>query len=456
MLGDVVVAYSSAPNLLSPHAPYSSRGAEVMSRLSRWTISAKAYLAAANDYDYCADESVVPASTRLSSSSSTILSSSSTATLVEEKEEEEEVIFPGFAMYQMAIAYYCQGQHSLALDTTTDILSYQKKKLVSLNNPNHNNDDGSGNYTKSTTLTIETAGTTTTTTSSNFAKDLHNAVMPHVNSPRWMDKKEKKQQNHHPMQSNTIAVMISNYPTHHGVVKTLLLRGQILAATACGGTAMDDSSLILQAVCSIEMAVAIQRKIIAVATPLCTTTTTTNDQLLVMVDALILLGIMKCQLRQYNESLIVYREAFDILNDIRIQQQATKPDQLEVELGNKEEKKNDNSEIDVAADDNYHNAMIHHYQQAIMITHQIARSFYLQGKVYHRQYKFIEAFHYYNKSLNLLLQLQKKKKLNNKSLRTQNDTSNSGFSIKTITKCTKSKYAFEKLTSAYWDDNCVI
>jgi len=434
-----------------------------MSRLSRWTISAKAYLAAANDYDYCADESVVPASTRLSSSSSTILSSSSTATLVEEKEEEEEVIFPGFAMYQMAIAYYCQGQYSLALDTTTDILSYQKKKLVSLNNPNHNNDDGSGNYTKSTTLTIETAGTTTTTTttttSSNFAKDLHNAVMTHVNSPRWMDKMEKKQQNHHPMLSNTIAVMISNYPTHHGVVKTLLLRGQILAANACGGTAMDDSSLILQAVCSIEMAVAIQRKIIAVATPLCTTTTTTNDQLLVLVDALILLGIMKCQLRQYNESLIVYLEAFDILNDIR--QQATKPDQ-QVALGNKEEKKNDNSEIDVAADDNYHNnAMIHHYQQAIMITHQIAQLLYLQGKVYHRQYKFIEAFHYYNKSLNLLLQLQKKKKLHNKttascSLRTQNDTSNSGFGIKTITKCTKSKYAFEKLISAYWDDNCVI
>jgi hypothetical protein len=117
-----------------------------MSRLSRWTISAKAYLAAANDYDYCADESVVPRANRLSLSS-TILSTSSTATLIdidrtqqpncirteEDKEDEEEVIFPGFAMYQMAIAYYCQGQYSLALDTTTDILSFQKNKLLALN-----------------------------------------------------------------------------------------------------------------------------------------------------------------------------------------------------------------------------------------------------------------------------------------------------------------------------------
>lgn len=437
-----------------------------MSRLSRWTISAKAYLAAANDYDYCADESVVPAAHRLSSSSTMLSSSSFTATLIGKK-EEEEVIFPGFAMYQMAIAYHCQGQYSLALATTTDILSYQKKKLVSINNPQNNNDDGSINTTKSTAITTTVVvGTTTTTTSSNYTRgtplDIRSAFMTHVEarigtkflsiSPR---EKKEEQQNHHPILSNTIAVMITNYPTHHSVVKTLLLRGHILAACV---EHQYDPSLILQAVCSIEMAVAIQRKIIVAVTTSCTTTTTAtatnnDDQLLALVNALIILGSMKYQSRQNNnESLIVYREAFDILNDIRKRQQATKPDPHD-------------SEKDFATTDQ-HDAMIHHHhqqQQAIMITHQIARLFYLQGKVYHCQSKFIEAFYYYNKSLSLLLKIKKKKKKSNSkttaycSSKSQDYTTNSGrISIKTITKCMKSKYAFEKLISAYWDDNCVI
>jgi tetratricopeptide (TPR) repeat protein len=158
---------------------------------------------------------------------------------------------------------------------------------------------------------------------------------------------------------------------------------------------------------------------------------------------------MKCQLRQYNESLIVYREAVDILNDIRKQQQATKPNPHD-------------SEIDVTTND-YHKTMMNHHQQGIMITHQIAYTLYLQGKVYHRQYKFIEAFHYYNKSLNLLFKIKKKKKkLLNKltacsvTKTQQKNTTTCDFGIKTITKCMKSKYAFEKLISAYWGDNHVI
>ena len=282
--------------------------------------------------------------------------------------------------------------------------------------------------------------------------------------------------------------------------KTLLLRGQIRAAATttttatCEGTAVveeheyDHPSLILQqAVRSIEMAVAIQRKIIVVATAATATTTTTttnNDgQLLVLANALILLGSMKCQLSQYNESIILYREAVAILNDIRviIQQAATatatKSNKRAVvvvaALKSKKTADDNNSEIDIAAvaaddNDNYHTMM--HYQQhaIIIITHQIAHALYLLGKSYHCQYKFIEAFHYYNKSLNLLLKTKKKKKMMKTTITscsswttplddtTTTSSGGGGFSIKTITKCMKSKYAFEKLISAYWDDNCVI
>jgi tetratricopeptide (TPR) repeat protein len=323
----------------------------------------------------------------------------------------EWTTFPGFALYQTAKAQYCQGRYSQALDTTTECLAFQKSFL-------NEHEGGSGNLMAAlaaSNTTVDPNHTTGTVpgiiNGANAASimthiDLRSAFVTHVGSSvlgAVLSLKPESPKVHlpHPMLSNSIAIMISQYPSHHCVVKTLLLRGHVLAA--CGLDVLDnDLSLIVQAARNVEMAVAIQRKLAIdeeLATPL------------------VFLGIMKARLGRFNEAEIAYREAVGILSNIR----------SNAKNGQFEAQKSEDAELvsDCA-------------MRRKMASHGIAHAFYLRGKAYHCQQKFIQAFYYYNKALILMK---------------KTGSSRDGFGVKNIARCMKNSYALEKLVSGYWDDN---
>lgn len=329
--------------------------------------------------------------------------------------KKEGTIFPGFALYQTAKSHYCQGMYSHALDTTTECLAFQKSF------PNEH-EGGPGNSmaavaTVNSTVDPKHATAATGTVpgiinganaaSNMTALDLRSAFVTHVGSSvlgavlslKPDNPKEQRPNNFHPMLSNSIAIMISQYPAHHCVVKTLLLRGHVLAA--CG---LDDNdlSLIVQAARNVEMAVAIQRKLAI------------NEEL---AAPLVFLGIMKTRLGRFDEAEIAFGEAVDILSDIRLNA------------------KNDELEALKSEDAEFASECAMRFKTA---SHGIARALYLRGKAYHCQQKFTEAFHCYNKALNLLK-------------KTGSSWDASG--VKNIARCMKNSYALEKLVSAYWDDN---
>ena len=304
--------------------------------------------------------------------------------------------FPGFALYQTAKAHYCQGRYSQALDTTTECLAFQKSFL-------NEHEGGSGN----SMVALAAANSMVDRNHATGAPiDLRSAFVTHVGSSvlgAVLSLKPESPKEHlpHPMLSNSIAVMISQYPAHHCVVKTLLLRGHVLAA--CGLDGYDnDLSLIVQAARNVEMAVAIQRKLAIdeeLATPL------------------VFLGIMMARLGRFHEAEIAYREAVGVLSNIRLN---AKNCELEAQ-------RSDDAELVSAC------AM-----RRKMASHGIAHVFYLRGKAYHCQQKFIQAFHYYNKAL---------------ILTKKTGPSRDGFGVKDIARCMKNGYALEKLVSGYWDDN---
>ncbi len=232
---------------------------------------------------------------------------------------------------------------------------------------------------------------------SSFVTHVGSSVLGAVLSLKLESPKEHRP---HPMLSNSIAIMISQYPAHHCVVKTLLLRGHILAACVLDGYD-NDPSLIVQAVRNVEMAVAIQRKLVIdeeLATPL------------------VFLGTMKTRLGRFDEADIAYREAVGILSNIRSN---AKKCQLEA-------LRSEDAEL-------FFDCAI----RRKMALYGIAHAFYLRGKAYHCQQKFIQAFHYYNKALILMK---------------KTGPSRDGFGVKNVARCMKNSYALEKLVSGYWDD----
>ena len=322
----------------------------------------------------------------------------------------EWTTFPGFALFQTANAHYCHGRYSQALDTTTECLAFQKSFLNEHEGGSRNsmvalaaaNTTTDPNHATGTVPSIINGANATSIMThidlrSAFVASVGSSVLGAVLSLKPESPKEHRP---HPMLSNSIAIMISQYPAHHCVVQTLLLRGHVLAA--CGLDGYDnDLSLIVQAARNVEMAVAIQRKL------------TIDEEL---ATPLVFLGIMKARLGRFNEAEIAYREAVGILSNIRSN---AKNGQLEAQ-------KSEDAELvsDCA-------------MRRKMASRGIAHASYLRGKAYHSQQKFIHAFYYYNKALILMK---------------KTGPSRDGFGVKNIARCMKKSSALEKLVSGYWDD----
>lgn len=333
--------------------------------------------------------------------------------------DREESTFPGFSLLQMATAQYCQGKFSQALDTTTECLAFQKSYF------SHEGGGGGGNaapvspkgMTSSTTESISAStvgkvfgsinGSNSLTpfdSRSSFAAQLGSSVLGVVRSLKTEVPSSKEQQaarHQHPMLSNTVSAMISQYPTKHCVVKTLLLRGHVLVACGLHG---NDRSLMVQATKNVEMAVAIQRKLAI-------------DRELAA--SLIFLGVLKSRMGHFCEADNAFKEAFCILREIRRLDKSAHPSEtLESECT--EEESNRRTKVD----------------------DEIAHALYLHGKSLHCQRMYIQAFHYYNRAFQLC--------------KRSGSTRNNSASVKNIVRCMKKSCALEKLVSAYWDDAAVV
>jgi len=362
----------------------------------------------------------------------------------------EESTFPGFALIQTAKAHYCLGRYSQALNTTTECLALQKASF--------NGNKGSAgsapaaviakkgiiaSHHNTETSRIPTTGSPATNSirkgpgdvndttmtaldlRSSFVTGVGSSVLGVVKSLKGSSESttmggggsrmNRQLLSHHPMLSNSIAIMVSQYPSHPCVAQTLLLRGRLLAT--CGlygfggedGDGGGDFSLLLQAVQNVEMSIAIQRKLAIsdveeLATPL------------------LLLGNMKSRLGHFDEANMAYKEALSILRDVR---SSVKNDHLEAV-------KRDDAEV--ASD-------CAQYLQRI--TGEIATALYLHGKSYHCQRMHTQAFDCYNNALILLKKI--------------GASQDNNLSVKrSIVRCMKNRCALEKLVSAYWDEPGVI
>lgn len=330
--------------------------------------------------------------------------------------ENEDSTYPGFSLLQMATAQYCQGRYSQALDTTTECLAFQKSYF----SHEGGSGGGGGNATpvssKGMTKSMIEAGTVEKVLStinsstatpfdsrSSFAAQIGSSVLGVVRSlksevPSIKDQQASRQQ--HPMLSNTVSAMISQYPTKPCVVKTLLLRGHVLVA--CGLHEYDDDrSLIAQAIKSVEMAVAIQRKLAI-------------DRELAA--SLIFLGVLKSRTGLFCEADTAYKEAICILREVRRISKSIQPKTSEMECS---------KEI----------------APCKKLDDEIAHTLYLHGKSLHCQRMYTQAFHYYNRAFKLCK---------------RSGSSRNSASVKNIVRCMKKSCALEKLVSAYWDDATVI
>mmetsp|Transcript_24352 Transcript_24352/g.52513 ORF Transcript_24352/g.52513 Transcript_24352/m.52513 type:complete len:636 (+) Transcript_24352:330-2237(+) len=329
--------------------------------------------------------------------------------------KEEEFTFPGFTLYQTAKVHYCLGQYSQALYTTTECLEFQKLSL--------HGSEGSAPAALPTKGIASPNADTNSTTSSSIGKvndnkdinasmtalDLRSYVVTGVGSSVRgvvQSLKESRQipLHQHPMLSNSIAIMVSQYPSHPGVAQTLLLRGHILAACGLYGYDGDDdfSFLLQEAIRHVEMAVAIQRKLAIVGEELAA--------------PLIFLGNLKTRLGQFDEADMTYKEAVSILRNVQSNAK--------------------NNQVDAAKTENA-KVSSDCAQYLKRITSEIAHALYLHGKSYHCQRMHAQAFVCYNKALNLLK---------------KSGAMQDSFGVKRIVRCMKNRYALEKLVSTYWDD----
>lgn len=218
---------------------------------------------------------------------------------------------------------------------------------------------------------------------------------------------QQQQQNahhHHPMLSNSIAIMISQYPLHPCIAQTLLLRAHLLSERYC--KVGEDFSILLQAVQHVEMAIAIERKLVIV-----------DEEL---SPSLLFLGNLRTKLGHYSEAQMAYEESATILRGVRSCAKMYHNDAV------------DHEDADVTTDC---------ASNLKRVIRDIATALYLHGKSYHCQRMHRQAFDCYNKALNLF----KKGGVGQKSL-----------GVKRIVRCMKNRYALEKLVSAYWDDAGVI
>jgi len=352
----------------------------------------------------------------------------STVIQLRHKQIFEESTFPGFALFQMAKARYSLGRYSQALDITTECLSFQKKcfagnkgsdgtaaaavaaakgvanpkKVEATNNPNSSHaglirrGSGDGNDTM-TALDLR----------STFVTGVGSSVLGVVKSLKASSEavmdggsSKKGKHSHHPMLSKSVAIMVSQYPSHPCVAHTLLLRGNLLAK--CGLREFGED-----AIRQVEMAITIQRNLAI----------SDEEEL---AAPLLFLANMKTGLGRFEEADVAYREALFILREVR---SSVKKDHLKA----------------VRRDDA--NVASNCVQYLKRITGEIATALYLRGKSYHRQRMHSEAFGCYNNALIMLKKI---------------GASRGNPSVERIARCMKKRCAFEKLVSGYWDDSGII
>jgi len=328
---------------------------------------------------------------------------------------KEETTFPGFTLYQTAKQQYVQGQYSMALDTTTNCLSFQQLALKS----------GSHAATAAVQQATKEMDTSPKNTSipnpnnnaemmtpldmrSHFATSVGSSVLNAVQSLKTADSPNRirHKQYTHSMLSNTISNLISKYPLHPCVAQSLLLRAHVLAACSID----IDGDLLVQSIQHVEMAVAMLRGL--------------NIMDEELARPLVYFAKLKTQLGQYSEADLAYTEAINILQTVRINVKRSHKHAYQTE--------GEDSEI-VAKCEQY-------LQQ---INDETAHALYLQGKSYQCQQMYAHAFDCYEQAL----------KLYNKSIVSYKRNS---LKVKCIVRCMRSRSALEKRVSSYWDDANII
>ena len=360
---------------------------------------------------------------RTNSGSSSLLQSGNKQQIILKK---EETTFPGFALYETAKAQYCQGKYSEAVDTTTECLAFQKLALsagsATATAAAQAAKEAASNSKESTPIstsvpanpndTMMTPLDLRSTFVTGAASSMLNVVqsLKTDNSPKMMMGQRKLSQQHpHPMLSNSIATLVSQYPTHPCVAQTLLLRGHVLAELYRYDDD-DDLSLLVQAVQHVEMSVAILRKL-----------SITDEELGL---PLVYLGNLKTQLGQFNDADMIFKEAVCILKNVQTNVKQSHLYALQTE-----------------EDDEVISDCARYLKQ---ITNEISHALYLYGKAYHTQRMHVQAFDCYNQALRLLR---------------KNSVSSAKNRIpeaKNVIRCMKSRCALEKLVSSYWDDVGVV
>ncbi|KAL9182849.1 hypothetical protein ACHAXT_004128 [Thalassiosira profunda] len=325
--------------------------------------------------------------------------------------DKEETTFPGFALFQTAKAQYFLRKYSEALDTTTNCLASQKASMGGHAGaspvPSASKHEAASpkvdNSAKAVGIMVDGNGSSTTAMMpldlrSQFVTGVSSSVLGVVQSLKEKDANE----HHHPMLSNSIAIMVAQYPSYPCVAQTLFLRGRLLAEC---GKKDGDFSLLEQAAQHVEMAVAIYRKLHI------------SDEELATF--LISLGNMRVQLGQFDIADAAYEEAVSILRDDR------------------------------SGGEHYHAAAMKAKDEDLVsdcatflkrINREFSTALYLHGISYHCQRLHGSAFACYSKALILLKKA---------------GASRRSRGVRRIARRMKNRCALEKLVSTYWDDDII-
>jgi tetratricopeptide (TPR) repeat protein len=302
----------------------------------------------------------------------------------------------------MARVYYVLGKYTKALDTTTECLAFQKRVLMIQSSQSEVSALSSRNNV--TTSGLGTVRNLLKGGSVSFSAP----AIPTVQHPIVM--------------TNSTAKMLSHYPTHTCVAQTLLLRARVLAICGLYGEQSEDEeetihssgdvTLVHQAIQHVEMAVAMQRKISAA--------TDVNLELTQweLATPMILLGVLKAEMHNFEEADGAYEEALLILRSV--QQLHDEEKCAAAQRGDKE-------------------STMKHSKLLKRITKEMANVLYLRGRCYQCRRLYEDAFKCYNQSLGLLRSV---------------GASKCDAATRRIMRCMKKSSALEKLLSVFWDDPC--
>lgn len=294
-------------------------------------------------------------------------------------EAKNEATFPGFALHQQAIMCHTLGDHSKALDITTECLAFQRRALE----PNLGDVEPDGSFIGDDEIA------TPLDLRSTYLAGVGSSVRGVVQSFRSNNVADEVH-----LIPTSAETMAAEYPVHPCIVETLLLRGRMMHACFKRG---GDASLLLEAGRTVEMALALQRKIGVfedLATPL------------------VLLGNLQTELKRFEEADLAYREALLIFSEMK--------DGVEQDC------------IDADQDENDYHGFLSEVLDCMVTTLHLRGESLVCGGCYK------EAFVCWNKALRLV----KCQKLRNTSKRR-------------ILAAMKHKRALDSLVNRYWE-NAVI